>query len=61
MACADDGALQKVEVSAASGTAQREADTAAKIIVGRDEIGQYGDNNLAAVLKRQPGVSVRWQ
>lgn len=58
MACADDGALQKVEVSAASGTARREADTAAKIIVGRDEIGQYGDNNLAAVLKRQPGVSV---
>lgn len=58
MACADDGALQKVEVSAASGTAQREADTAARIIVGRDDIGQYGDNNLAAVLKRQPGVSV---
>ena len=58
MACADDGALQKVEVSAASGTARREADTAAKIVVGRDEIGQYGDNNLAAVLKRQPGVSV---
>lgn len=58
MACADDGALQKVEVSAASGTAQRESDTAARIIVGRDEIGQYGDNNLAAVLKRQPGVSV---
>ena len=58
MACADDGALQKVEVSAASGAAQREADTAARIIVGRDQIGQYGDNNLAAVLKRQPGVSV---
>ncbi|MGK5027329.1 TonB-dependent receptor plug domain-containing protein [Janthinobacterium sp. RB2R34] len=58
MACADDGALQKVEVSGASGTAQREADTAARIIVGRDEIGQYGDNSLAAVLKRQPGVSV---
>jgi outer membrane receptor for ferrienterochelin and colicins len=58
MACADDGALQKVEVSAASGTAQREADTAARILIGRDAIGQYGDNNLAAVLKRQPGVSV---
>ena len=58
MACADDTALQKVDVSAASGAAQRESDTAARIIVGRDEIGQYGDNNLAAVLKRQPGVSV---
>lgn len=58
MACADDGALQKVEVSAASGAAQRQADTAAKIIIGRDDIGQYGDSSLAAVLKRQPGVSV---
>ncbi|OBV38199.1 TonB-dependent receptor plug domain-containing protein [Janthinobacterium psychrotolerans] len=58
VACADDGTLQKVEVSAASGTVQREADTAARIIIGRDESGQYGDNNLAAVLKRQPGVSV---
>lgn len=58
MARADDGVLQKVEVSAASGTAQRENDTAARMIVGRDEIGQYGDNSLAAVLKRQPGVSV---
>ena len=50
--------MARVAVSAASGAAQREADTAARIIVGRDEIGQYGDNNLAAVLKRQPGVSV---
>ena len=58
MVHADDGVLQKVEVSAASGAAQRESDTAARIIVGRDEIGRYGDNNLAAVLKRQPGVSV---
>ena len=58
MACADDGVVQKVEVSAASGTAQREAGTAARIIIGRDDISQYGDNNLAAVLKRQPGVSV---
>jgi outer membrane receptor protein involved in Fe transport len=58
MACADDGTLQKVEVSVASGTAQREADTAARILIGRDAISQYGDNNLAAVLRRQPGVSV---
>lgn len=54
----DSVTMARVEVSAASGAAQREADTAARIIIGRDDIGQYGDNNLAAVLKRQPGVSV---
>jgi outer membrane receptor for ferrienterochelin and colicins len=54
----DSVTMARVEVSAASGAVRREADTAAKIIIGRDDIGQYGDNNLAAVLKRQPGVSV---
>ncbi|MGK5078860.1 TonB-dependent receptor plug domain-containing protein [Janthinobacterium sp. HLX7-2] len=57
-ACADDAPLQKVEVSAASGVQQRRGDTAAKIVVSREELAQYGDNSLAAVLKRQPGVSV---
>ena len=55
---AEDAALQKVTISAAGGVQQRRDDTAAKIIVSRDELGQYGDSSLAAALKRQPGVSV---
>ncbi|KAB8045390.1 TonB-dependent receptor plug domain-containing protein [Janthinobacterium aquaticum] len=50
--------MQKVEVSGANGVQQRRDDTASRLIVGRDEIVQYGDSNLAAVLARQPGVSV---
>lgn len=57
-ACAADAPLQKVAISAASGVQQRRDDTAAKIIVSRDDLAQYGDNSLAAALKRQPGVSV---
>ena len=57
-ACADDAPLQKVEITAASGVQQRRDDTAAKIIVSRDDLAQYGDSSLAATLKRQPGVSI---
>lgn len=57
-ACAADAPLQQVAISAASGVQQRRDDTAAKIIVSRGELAQYGDSSLAAVLKRQPGVSV---
>jgi outer membrane receptor for ferrienterochelin and colicins len=57
-ACAADAPLQQVAISAASGMQQRRDDTAAKIIVSRDDLAQYGDSSLAAVLKRQPGVSV---
>lgn len=57
-ACAEDAPLQQVAISAASGVQQRRDDTAAKIIVSRDDLAQYGDSSLAAVLKRQPGVSV---
>ena len=57
-ACAADAPLQQVAISAASGMQQRRDDTAAKIIVSRDDLAQYGVSSLAAVLKRQPGVSV---
>ncbi|MBB5609468.1 MULTISPECIES: TonB-dependent siderophore receptor [unclassified Janthinobacterium] len=54
-----DGApMARVEVSGASGVQQRRDDTAAKIIISREDIAQYGENNLTAMLKRQPGVSV---
>lgn len=36
----------------------RRDDTAMKIVVGRDEIGRYGDTDLLEVLKRIPGVTV---
>jgi len=55
---ADEAPLQKVQISAANGLQQRRDDTAAKIIVSRDDLAQYGDSSLAAALKRQPGVSV---
>ncbi|MFZ4874358.1 TonB-dependent receptor plug domain-containing protein [Janthinobacterium sp. Mn2066] len=54
----DKQTMARVEVSGASGVQQRRDDTAAKIVISRDDIAQYGENNLAAVLKRQPGVSV---
>lgn len=38
-------------------TTDRRDSTASKIIVGRDEIEQYGDTNLGDVLRRLPGVT----
>ena len=36
---------------------QRRRSTAAKIIIGREQIEQYGDSSLGEVLKRLPGVT----
>lgn len=52
--------LQRVEISGSANsndTEQRRQSTAAKIIVGREEIDRFGDDNLADVLKRLPGVT----
>lgn len=38
-------------------TTERRDSTASKIVVGRDEIEQYGDTNLGDVLRRLPGVT----
>jgi outer membrane receptor for ferrienterochelin and colicins len=53
--------LDRVEVSGerAGDTEQRRRSTAAKIIVGRDEIERYGDTTLGEVLKRLPGVTMQ--
>ncbi|MEP7102108.1 MAG: TonB-dependent receptor plug domain-containing protein, partial [Burkholderiales bacterium] len=53
--------LQHVEVKAlrASDVEERRRSTAAKIIVGREEIERYGDSNLGDVLKRLPGVTMQ--
>ena len=53
--------LKRVEVTGQrdeSDTEQRRQSTAAKIVVGRDEIEQFGDMTLADVLKRLPSVTI---
>jgi iron complex outermembrane receptor protein len=51
---------QRVEVTGAraNDTEERRQSTAAKIIVGRDEIERFGDSSLGDVLKRLPGVTI---
>ncbi len=51
--------LERVEVSGgASDSTQRRAATAAKIIVGREEIERFGDGSVSELLKRLPGVTM---
>ena len=50
--------LKPVEIRASSDTEQRRLSTAAKIIIGREDIEQFGDTNLGEVLKRLPGITV---
>ena len=52
--------LDRVEITATrpSDTEERRRSTAAKIVVGREEIERYGDTNLGDVLKRLPGVTL---
>lgn len=49
--------LQKVEITGVAADLRRDA-TVARIVVGREEIARHGDSNLAAVLRRVPGISV---
>lgn len=51
-------ALERVEISGRrSDTEQRRQSTAAKIVVGREEIEKFGDSTLGEVLRRLPGVT----
>ncbi len=52
--------LERVEIRSRrpSDTEQRRQSTAAKTIVGREEIERMGDSNLGDVLKRLPGVTL---
>lgn len=56
---ASAAATQRVEITGGreSDTAQRRLSTAAKIIVGREEIDKFGDATLGEVLRRLPGVT----
>ena len=53
--------LKPVEVigNRADDTQQRRESTAAKIVIGREEIERFGDSTLGDVLKRLPGVTVQ--
>ncbi|HET7548666.1 MAG TPA: TonB-dependent receptor [Usitatibacter sp.] len=49
---------EKIEVSRPKDYDERRESTAAKIVVGRDELQRFGDATLEDVLKRLPGVTV---
>jgi outer membrane receptor for ferrienterochelin and colicins len=51
---------QRIEITGGRGsdTDQRRQSTAAKIVIGREEIERYGDSNTLELLKRLPGVTV---
>lgn len=53
-------AAQRIEVTGAraNDTEERRQSTAAKIVVGRDEIEKFGDASLGELLKRLPGVTI---
>ena len=53
--------LKPVEITATrpDETQERRLSTAAKIIVGRDEIERYGDSTVGDLLKRLPGVTIQ--
>ncbi|MFA9216458.1 MAG: TonB-dependent receptor plug domain-containing protein, partial [Sphingomonadaceae bacterium] len=50
--------VPRVEISGPTATSVRRNDSTLRIVVSRSELAAYGDNSLAAVLQRQPGVSV---
>ena len=53
------GSAQRVEVTGGrSDTELRRQSTAAKIVIGRDEIERQGDSTLGEILKRLPGVTL---
>ncbi|HEY1044471.1 MAG TPA: TonB-dependent receptor [Telluria sp.] len=59
-ASAPAGVLPQVTVSAtrSNENEQRQLSTAAKIIIGREELDRNGDTSIGEVLKRLPGVTV---
>jgi iron complex outermembrane receptor protein len=51
--------VQQIEITGGrqNETDQRRQSTAAKIVIGREEIDRYGDSTLGEVLRRLPGVT----
>jgi iron complex outermembrane receptor protein len=59
LASAPTATLDRVEIRGRTdANAERRLSTAAKIVVGREEIEQYGDSTLGDVLKRLPSVTM---
>jgi len=58
-ASAPPAATQRIEVTGGreSDTEQRRQSTAAKIVIGREEIDKFGDATVGEVLRRLPGVT----
>ena len=50
--------LKAVEIRANRETEERRQSTAAKIVIGREEIERYGDSTMGELFKRLPGVTV---
>jgi iron complex outermembrane receptor protein len=51
--------LKPVEIVGTDETEQRRLSTAAKIIIGRDDIERYGDTTMGELLKRLPGITIQ--
>jgi iron complex outermembrane receptor protein len=53
-------ASQRIEITGGRGSDadQRRQSTAAKIVIGREEIERYGDSNTLELLKRLPGITI---
>ena len=54
-----DPAPQQIEITGGRqpDTEERRRSTAAKIVIGREEIDKFGDSTLSEVLRRLPGVT----
>jgi outer membrane receptor for ferrienterochelin and colicins len=50
--------MQRVEITGSAAQAQRRNEPVGRIVVGRDELLQYGDGVLSGALQRLPGVTV---
>jgi len=60
-AAAASAPAQQIEVTATrdNDSEQRRQSTAAKIVIGREEIERFGDSTLGEVLRRLPGVTTQ--
>lgn len=50
--------MQRVEITGSAAQAQRRNEPVGRIVVGREELLQYGDGALSGALQRLPGVTV---
>ena len=53
-----DPVMQRVEITGSAAQAQRRNEPVGRIVVGREELLQYGDGALSGALQRLPGVTV---